>query len=105
MMGRMQGGDMKKSTSTFLMAGFGLLFAACGPKLSQEKYVNVMTELGCQMSLENTAAGEEVYKKFKITQADVDEFRKKSKPETMLDAANQIALSVAACHGNSVPLD
>lgn len=78
---------------------------ACGPKLSQEKYVNIMTELGCKLTQENTPGAQETYKKFGATPQDIEEFRKKTKAETMMQVASQIALSVAACHGTSLQLD
>ena len=96
---------MKKIFSLFGFGLFTLTLLACGPKLSQEKYVNIMTELGCNLAQENSPAAENTYKKFNATQKDIDEFRKKSKPEIMIQVANQIAMSVAACHGTSLQLD
>lgn len=72
----------------------------CGPKLSRENYVALMTDLGCKMTLENTPAAEEVYKKFGATPQDVQEFRQKTKSEIMMQVATQIATNVAACHGS-----
>lgn len=96
---------MKKTLSLLGFAVFTFSLLACGPKLSQEKYVNIMTELGCNLAQENTPAAETTYKKFGATQNDIQEFRKKTKPETMIQVANQIAMSVAACHGTSLQLD
>lgn len=79
------------------------LLIACGPKLSQEKYIGLMTDLGCKMMQENTPASEEVYKKFGATPQDVQEFRQKTKAEIMMQIATQIATNVAACHGSHHP--
>ncbi|GEM_PF-2196523 len=96
---------MKKKWKIILVFVLGFSTFACGPKLSQEKYINIMTELGCKMAQENTPRAEEIYKKFDASQKDIEEFRKKSKPEVMIHVATQIAMSVAACHGVSTSLD
>ena len=76
-----------------------LIASACGPKLSKENYVNLMSDLGCGMVAENSPQSEAVYKKYEATQADIQEFRQKSKKEVMMQSAQEIAQRVAACHG------
>ncbi len=79
---------------------FSLLgLAACGPKISRENYVNVMSDLGCQMAAEASPASDAIYKKYGATQADIQEFRQKSKRDVMMSVSQEIAQRVAACHG------
>lgn len=94
---------MKKKFSLLGFSFLTLALFACGPKLSQEKYINLMTELGCKMTLENTPAAEEIYKKFGTSPQEVQEFRQKTKAGVMMQIATQIATNVATCHGAHHP--
>jgi len=73
--------------------------SACSPKLSKENYTNLMSDLGCGLIAENSPQSEAIYKKYGATQADIQEFRQKSKKETMMQVSQDIANRVAACHG------
>jgi hypothetical protein len=82
----------------------GLLIAAagtagCGPKISKETYVTVMSEMGCRLVQENTPAAEALLKEKGVGPADIAEFRKKADRQEMMEAATEIAAKVAACHG------
>lgn len=70
--------------------------AACGG-ISEEKYIAVMTELGCSLVRENTPGAEKIYAQHGVTQAQIDAFRK-SGGTAMQRAASDIAKKVAACH-------
>ena len=88
-----------KKRCLLLSMVFLLGLAACGPKLSKENYVGLMSDLGCGMVAENTPGSEAIYKKYGATQADIQEFRQKTKREVMIQVAQEIAQKVMACHG------
>lgn len=70
--------------------------AACSG-LSEEKYISVMTELGCSLVREGTPGAEKIYAQQGVAQAQIDAFRK-SGGTAMQRAASDIAKKVAACH-------
>ncbi len=76
---------------------------ACGPKLSKEIYVQTLSDMGCKMAMESTPEGIALLKEKGITQEDINEFRKKSNVQEMMDVSHEIAAKVAACHGVSLP--
>lgn len=91
---------MRRSIYMALLTTALLAASACfGPKLSKENYVALMSDLGCALVAENSPQSEALYKKYGATQADIQEFRKKTKAETMLQVSREIANRVAACHG------
>ncbi|HSA60322.1 MAG TPA: hypothetical protein VLJ37_11630 [bacterium] len=83
---------------SFVLAA-AFVMAGCGPRISKETYVAAMADMGCKMVMENSPGGEAVLKEKGISQADIDEFRKKSGRDDMMAAATEIANKVAACHG------
>ncbi|MBI2346751.1 MAG: hypothetical protein HYV03_07740 [Deltaproteobacteria bacterium] len=72
---------------------------ACGPKLTKDTYIEVMSALGCKLLNETDPGAAEVYKKFGVTQADVNAFRRGTKREVMMEVATAIGQNVAKCHG------
>lgn len=88
-------------TGLLIMAALGI--AGCGPKISKDTYVTVMSELGCRLVQENTPSGEALLKEKGVSQTNITEFRKKSTMNEMMAAATEIATKVAACHGAAAP--
>jgi hypothetical protein len=95
--------DMRHPTYIILLIIGLLSVSACGPKISQENYINLMSDLGCGLVAENSPQSEAIYKKYGATQADIQQFRQKTKRETMMQVSQDIAKRVAACHGVTIP--
>lgn len=91
---------MKKYALT-LMAIVSLSFAvaACSSTIPLEKYVDVMSDLGCQGVTELDTKAKDIFAKHAVTQKDIDNFRRNLKREQIKDMADQIVGKVAACHG------
>lgn len=81
-----------------LLVGITLLtLAGCSKgHMSEEAYVKVMSELGCQMMMETAPGAKAIYAKHGVTQADIDAFRQQAR-EQVLTAATTIADNVAKC--------
>lgn len=110
---------MKKIFGSILLFTLALATFACGQKsnqssgespnssqslkLNQTQYIALMTELGCSRNMEGTPGALETYKKFAVTQDDIQAFRKGNPAEVMMQVATQIANNVAACHGAHHP--
>lgn len=89
-----------KKRSFFLLCLFttaGTLLSACGPKISQEQYINAMTGLGCKGLMESSPEAFAVYQTIGVTQEEISEFRQKAGKEKVLQAATKIAENVAGC--------
>ncbi len=91
---------IKFLVGTILISG---ILTSCGPKISRETYVAVMSDMGCQMIGENTPQGEALLKEKAATEADITEFRQKTKAQVMMEVSTEIATKVAACHGVNLP--
>lgn len=94
---------MKRIFMTGLLIATAGWMAGCGPKISKETYVTVMSEMGCRLLQENTPAGKALLKEKGVSQAHITEFRKKADRQEMMEAATEIAAKVAACHGVKTP--
>lgn len=92
-----QGGIMFKK---ILLAGFCIaLMASCSKGLSREQYIDAMSTLGCKNVSEGTPEAQAIYKDKKITQDDIQKFRKSGDAKEMLKVSMEIASRVMACHG------
>lgn len=77
----------------------GGMISACGPKLSKEQYIAVMSDLGCHMLSEGDRGVDAIYRQHGVTQADITAFRGAMKKAIIPEVATTIARKVAACHG------
>lgn len=90
---------MNQSRMTNLLMSLaiaGVLMSCSKSTISKETYVQVMTELGCQMTTETAPAAKAIFAKHSVTQADIDAFRTDAREE-VLTAATIIADNVAKC--------
>lgn len=79
------------------------IVTACTSKMTKEKYISVMTELGCKHLAENSKSAEDILKEKKVTSQDLEAFRKNMKAEESLEVAGKIAKGVLKCHGVKLP--
>jgi len=74
------------------------MVAACSkPQMTREKYVEVMTELGCKNIAEGSPQALEMYKTKGVTQEEIIKFRSTATQRDMLDTATAIAQNVTEC--------
>lgn len=78
------------------MAIASVLMSCSKSTISEETYVQVMTDLGCHMTTETAPAATAIFAKHGVTQADIDAFRTDAREE-VLTAATTIADNVAKC--------
>lgn len=76
-----------------------ILASACSSAIPTQKYIDAVSALGCKGLQEGNPAADEVLKQNGVTQAQIQQFRQKSKFDTMAQAATEIAKRVAACAG------
>jgi len=86
----------KKIALTIICLAFA---AACSRGISSEKYIEVMTELGCKGINESQPAAAEVFKEKKVTLEQLKDYRKKGDAKDMMKVSMEIANRVMACHG------
>lgn len=86
-----------------ISVGLGLVLffitVACSSGIGQEKYVQVMADLGCKGIVETSPKANEIYQQHSIAQKDIDKFRKGMNRDNVKEIADQIVQKVAACHG------
>jgi nitrogen regulatory protein PII-like uncharacterized protein len=76
-----------------------LSFVSCSSTITKEKYVDVMSSIGCKDTNESTPEGLAVMKEKGVTPADIATFRKKMDPDKIMEIVNEIAKRVYECHG------
>jgi len=80
-----------------LLMGAGLL-VSCSRSITKEKYIDVMSTLGCKGMAEGSSGGAVILKDKGVTLEQIAKFRKSTKPEEMRPVANQIIKRVMECH-------
>ena len=86
-----------------IAAAFAVLFiAACSRatvnEITKDKFVEVMSEMGCKQLTEGSPAAVKYYESKGITEESMDKFRKNASPQDMTDATQSIAAKVAECY-------
>jgi len=91
---------MRKSSIVVLLL-LAVLCVSCSKTISEDKFIDVMSTLGCKGVLETNPEATDIFKEKGVTLAEVQNFRKKMDPKNASDIANQVANRVMECHGVS----
>lgn len=89
---------MNRQLSRWALALLGTGLLACSSTISSEKYVEVMSDLGCKRLMEGSEQAKALYKEHAVTDAQIMKFRQKTQAEKMGELATQIAEKVLACN-------
>jgi uncharacterized protein YxeA len=90
-----------------MAAAFAVLFiAACSKaavkEITKDQFVEVMSEMGCKQLTEGSPAAVKYYETKGVTQKDIENFRKNSDPQEMVEVSQTIAQKVAECYTAAV---
>ncbi len=90
-----------------MAAAFAVLFiAACSKatvkEITKDQFVEVMSEMGCKQLTEGSPEAVKYYESKGIAQKDLENFRKNSDPQQMVEVSQTIAQKVAECYAATV---